>query len=186
MRSLNHTLFLLTVLTLVGCSTVQVSQDYDPHADLSRYGTWQWRETVQPKTGDIRADNPLLDKRIRRSIANHFAGRHFNETTTQPDILLSYHLNIERKIYSDTTYSSVGVGGFYYPWYGGMGTETRIWQYDESRLTIDIEDAHTGELVWRGVGVYRFKAYKTPQEAEAAIQQTVDKILQQFPPPNTP
>ena len=186
MRSLYRTILLLTALTLGGCSTVEVSQDYDVHADLSHYGTWQWRDAVQPKTGDIRADNPLLDKRIRRAVANHFAGRHFDETTETPEIFLSYHLTIERKINSDTTYSSVGVGGFYYPWYGGIGTETRIWQYDESRLTIDIEDARTGELVWRGVGVYRFKDYKTPQEAEAAIQQTVDRILQQFPPPNTP
>ena len=186
MRRLAGTILLAAALVASGCSTVQVSQDYDVQADLSDFGTWQWRNPVQPPTGDIRADNPLLDKRIRRAVENHLSSRNFGRTQGQPDITLSYHLAIERKIYSDTAYTSLGVGGYYHPWYGGFGTETRIWQYDENRLTIDIHDVHTGELVWRGVGTYRFKDYKTPEAAAEATQKAVDKILDQFPPGNRP
>jgi hypothetical protein len=181
MRVLATTLLLLTA-ALVGCSGVTVSQDYDPHADLSRFGTWQWRQSVQPTTGDIRADNPLQDKRIREAVEAHLAGRQFEQTSGRPDVTLTYHLTIEQKIRSDTVHTAVGAGRYHYPWYGGIGTETRIRQYDQSRLTIDIRSADSNELLWRGVGIYRLKAYKTPQEAAAATQQTVDKILQQFPP----
>jgi hypothetical protein len=182
MRSLTRNLLLLVVFAMAGCTTVQVSQDYDPHADMSRYGTWQWRDPVQVATGDIRVDNPLLDKRIRHAVENHLAGRNISPASGQPDLYLTYHLVIEQKIQSDTYYSTVGVGSYYHPWYGGMGTETRIWQYDESRLTIDIHSADTGELMWRGVGTYRLRTHKTPEEAAAAAQKTVDKILSQFPP----
>lgn len=182
MRPITVTVLLLTVVLVAGCSGVQVSQDYDPRADLSHYGTWQWKDPVQPPTGDVRVDNPLLDRRIRQAVENHLAARSSSPGGGQPGLHLVYHLAVERKIQSDTYYSSVGVGSYYHPWYGGMGTETRIRQVDESRLTIDIHEADTGALLWRGVGVYLLKTYKTPEAASSAIQKIVDRILEQFPP----
>jgi hypothetical protein len=186
MRPLTLNTLLVVVLAMGGCTTVQVSQDYDPHADMSRYGTWQWRDPVQATTGDTRVDNPLLDKRIRHAVENHLASRNLDHSSGKPDLYLTYHLTIEQKIQSDTYYSTMGVGSFYHPWYGGVGTETRIRQFDESRLTIDILSADTGDLLWRGVGTYRLRTYKTPEEAAAATQKTIDKILFQFPPYRQP
>ena len=182
MRTLTFSRLLFAVLVMAGCASVQVSQDYDPHADMSRYGTWQWRDLVQAATGDIRVDNPLLDKRIRRAVEIHLVGRNISPASGKPDLYLTYHLVIEQKILSDTYYSTVGVGSYYHPWYGGVGTETRIRQYDESRLTIDIYSAGTGDLLWRGVGRFRLRTHKTPEEAAEATRRTVDKILFQFPP----
>jgi hypothetical protein len=186
MRSLTLNILLVVLLAMTACTTVQVSQDYDPHADLSHYGTWQWRDRTQAATGDIRVDNPLLDKRIRHAVENHLASRNILSSQGPPDLYLTYHLTIEQKIQSDTYYSTVGIRSFYHPWYGGVDTETRIRQYDESRLTIDIHSADTGDLLWRGVGTYRLRTYKTPEEAAAAAQKTVDKILFQFPPYRQP
>ncbi|BBO74254.1 hypothetical protein DSCW_16710 [Desulfosarcina widdelii] len=174
----------IVLFLLSACTNVQVSQDYDPLSDLSRYGTWQWREAVQPQAGDIRIDNPLLDQRIRTAVSNNLENRGISRTSERPEIYLSYRLGVERKIESDTTHTTIGYGGYYHPWYGGIGTETSIRQYDESRLTIDIHKADTGQLLWRGVGTYRFRTYKTPQDAAAAMQKIVDKILIQFPPAN--
>ena len=182
MRPMAVTVLLFAVMVVAGCSSVQVSQDYDPRADLSHYASWQWKDPVQPPTGDTRVDNPLLDRRIRQAVENHLTRRNISPASGQPGLRLVYHLAVERKIQSDTYYSSAGVGRYYQPWYGGMGAETRIWQVDESRLTIDIHAADTGALLWRGVGVYRLKTYKTPEAAAAAIQKIVDKILEQFPP----
>ncbi len=182
MRPLAATAVLVVLIALAGCATVQVNQDYDPRADFSGYATWQWRDPVQPSTGDIRADNPLMDKRIRRAVENHLFSRFLNQAEDRPDFYLAYHLAIEPRIQSDRFHTTLEVGPYYHPGYGGFGTETRIRQYDESRLTIDIHSADTGDLVWRGVGTYRLKTYKTPQQADAAAQARVDKILLQFPP----
>ncbi len=175
-------LFILAVLVFTGCAIVQVSQDYDPQADIPRYGTWQWRDPVQGATGDIRIDNPLLDRRIRHAVENHLTGRNMVQAQVRPDLFLSYHLTIEQNIQSDSYYSTVGVGSFYHPWYGGIGTETRIRQYDQGRLTIDIHSADTGALIWRGVGVFRARTHDTPEAAAEATHSIVDKILFQFPP----
>jgi hypothetical protein len=172
----------LALLTLVGCTVVQVNQDYDPDAKFGRLTTWQWRDATQPATGDVRVDNLLLDKRIRRAVERHLAARHIRRVTADPDFYLAYHFAVQQKIKSESYNTTMGWGGYYYPWYGGFGTETRIYQYDESRLTIDVIDADSGSLLWRGTGIYRFRDYKTPELAAEKMQQTVDKILAQFPP----
>jgi hypothetical protein len=100
----------------------------------------------------------------------------------QPNFTLTYHLSIDQKIWSDTYNSAFGVGRYSDPWYGGFGTETRIRQYEESRLTIDIHAADSGDLLWRGVGVFRFVDQASPEAAAEDMQKTVDKILWQFPP----
>jgi uncharacterized protein YceK len=182
MKTAAFTVLVLVVLVFSGCATIQVSQDYDPHADMTRYGTWQWRDPVQGATGDIRIDNPLLDKRIRRAVDNHLASRNIKAVQVQPDLHLSYHLTIQQKILSDSYYSTVGVGSYYHPWHGGIGTETRVRQYDESRLTIDIYAADTDDLIWRGIGVFRLRTHETPEEAAEATRKIVDKILYQYPP----
>ena len=150
----------LAVLASGGCATVQVSQDYDPRAIVSGTGTWQWRDPVQGATGDIRIDNPLLDRRVRHAVERHLTGRNLVRTAARPDLVLSYHLIIEQKIVSDSYYSTVGLGSFYDPWYGGIVTETRIRQYDQCRLTIDIHSADSGALTWRGVGVFRLTTHE--------------------------
>lgn len=182
MRALVFILLSIATMTQIGCTVVQVSQDYDPDGAFQNLGAWQWRNPVQSATGDLRVDNPLLDRRIRRAVENHLAGRNIRLDREHPDFHLVYHLAIQPKIRSDSYYSTMGVGGFYYPWYGGVDTETRIYQFDESQLTIDIHAVDTGDLLWRGVGIYRFKRYKTPEVAAEDVQKTVDKILSQFPP----
>lgn len=186
MRTLTLSVLFIGVLVFSGCTSVQVSQDYDPHADMSRYGTWQWRDPAQTATGDIRIDNPLLHKRIRHAVDNHLTSRNISPAKGKPDLYLSYHLTIQQKTQIDTYYSTVGAGSYYQPWYGGIGTETSIRQYDECRLTIDFHSADTGALVWRGVGVFRLRTHNTPQEATEATGEIVDKILYQFPPAARP
>lgn len=182
MKPLTAVVMAIAVLLAAGCTPVQVSQDYDLQAELSHPGTWQWRYRQQPATGEIRVDNPLLDKRIRRAVETHLARRDITRVDANADLLLSYYLNITRRLYNDTVTTDMGVGGYFYPWYWGVGTETRVYQYDQSELIIDIHAADTNALIWRGVGAYRYRSYDSPEAAAEAMQTIVDRILAQFPP----
>ncbi len=172
----------MVFLIMAGCAIVQVSQDYDSDKKDVPHETWNWRQSVRPSTGDPRIDNPLLDKRIRRAVGDHLKRRKILLDQDSPDILLTYHLAIESKIRSDTGFTSWGIGTYAYPWYGGMDTTTRIYQYDQFRLTIDIYAADTRQLVWRGVGTYMVEDFATPDVAARKMQEIVDRILGQFPP----
>ena len=57
----------LTLVLLAGCSSLQVSSDYDPGADFSQYKTFGWPTGDRPPE-DALAKNPLVAKRIEHSI----------------------------------------------------------------------------------------------------------------------
>ena len=68
MRKLwQHAIPALTLL-VIGCSGLEVSQDYDVNTDFSGLKLYAWKSEKQAQTGDIRVDNPLLDARIRAAV----------------------------------------------------------------------------------------------------------------------
>ena len=170
------------LLVLSGCSSVRVSQDYDPDKMPGKMGTFAWNEKVQPKTGDVRVDNPLLDRRIRNAVEAHLTGRNGRMVNTNPDYVIGYQLEIKSKINSYSHCPRFGPWGYRYGWYTHFDCEPQVYQYDEERLIVDVLDGNGRDLLWRGTGVYRLKRYRTPQAAIRDIQQTVDRILGQFPP----
>ena len=168
-------------LLLFGCSSVTVSQDYEIGADFSKYRSFDWVSAQQPKTGDIRVDNPLLDARIRSAVEQTLTEKGFRkETGGRSDMHVAYHLTIRSKIEGDTFRSGVGYGR--YPYWGGAGFETTIRQYDEGMLVIDIGDAAANRLIWRGTGTRRVTEKTNPEKSIRIVNQTVNEILNQFPP----
>jgi hypothetical protein len=171
----------MIAILLFGCSTVKVSQDYDPATDFSIYRTFDWYPGPQPKTGDIRVDNPLLDERIRKAVTRELIAKGFRRVAGQvPDVYVAYHLTIRTKLEADTVHTGVGYGR--YPYYGGVGYDTWVRQYDEGMLVIDIADAQADKLLWRGVGTRRVTETKNPQKSTEVVNKTVAEVLAQFPP----
>jgi hypothetical protein len=168
-------------LLFFGCSAVTVSQDYEIGADFSKYRSFDWVSAEQPRTGDIRVDNPLLDARIRKAVEQTLTSKGYRKKTDgPPDMRVAYHLTIRSRIEGDTFRSGFGYG--YYPYWGGAGFETTIRQYDEGLLVIDIGDAAENRLIWRGTGTRRVTEKASPEKTTRIVNQTVTEILNQFPP----
>ena len=166
---------------LFGCSSVTVSQDYEIGADFSRYRTFAWISADQPRTGDIRVDNPLLDARIRNAVEQTLTSKGFEKKADgQPDMLIAYHLTIRSRIEGDSFRTGVGYGRD--PYWGATGFETTIRQFDEGMLVIDIGDAAENRLIWRGTGTRRVTEKVSPEKSTRIVNQTVQEILNQFPP----
>ena len=168
-------------LLLWGCSPVRVSLDYDVSADFARYRTFDWYPGPQPKTGDVRVDSPLLDARIRTAVTDTMLAKGYRRVTdARPDLYLAYHLTIRSKFEADTFNTGFGYGG--YPYWGGVGYETRIREYDEGMLIVDIIDVASDKLIWRGTGTRRVTEQSDPEKTTRVVNQTVAEILSQFPP----
>ena len=54
--------------------------------------------------------------------------------------------------------------------------------YDEGTLIIDMIDPLNHELIWRGISTQQVSKHTTPEESAAVVDETVEKILAQFPP----
>ena len=95
-----------------------------------------------------------------------------------PDLLVVYHIGTQEKIqvtdwgyrYSD-----------YYWGYGGRQID--VYQFTEGSLVIDLVDAETTNLVWRGTGTGVVdQDQKSPEEMQARANEVINKIMKSFPP----
>ena len=176
-------LFLLFIIT--ACSPVQVSQDYTPGVNLNGLRSYAWHYDQQEKTGDIRIDSPLIDTRIRTAIDETLAARGYRRTSRdQADFHVAYQYAIRAKLRSDNVQTSIGFGFGSYGHHSGIGvsTGTDVSNYDEGLLIIDILDARDGSALWRGKGTRQVFIHTEPERMTEQINETVHKILDQFPP----
>ena len=180
-------LFLTVIVT--GCSGVRVSQDYPANTDYAALKTYAWQSEEQEKTGDLRLDNPLRDKRIRQAIDTFLTEKgYWRVTGIQPDFLIAYHQKIYSRIDADNSGSGFvfGMGSFGRQGGIGMSVGNRTTEYDESMMVITIIDSSSNDVIWRGTGTRRFAQHAEPEKITKQINENVTKILMQFPPQEKP
>jgi len=182
-------IIIVLLFTVLGCSGITVSQDYDPANDFSGLKTYAWQSETQATTDDIRVDNPLLNTRIRTAVDRSISRKNYQKISDgTPDFYVRYQYTILRRIGSEDVSTGIGfgIGGFGHR-SGvaggiGIGTGSEISEYDEGMLVIDFIDADNGALIWRGTGTRRLSAQPDPEKTIAEINKTVDEIIAQFPP----
>ncbi len=176
---------LLLLLIAGGCSGVKVSQDYTSAGNLAGLSTYAWHTDSQEKTGDIRIDTPLVDSRIRDAIEATLAARGYRKTARdQADFHVAYQYDIRGRLRSDNLRTRIGFGFGSFSRHGAFGVSTGsdVSPYDEALLVIDILDARDGSTLWRGKGTRQAFTHTEPAKLTEQINETVHKILDQFPP----
>ncbi len=178
-------LFLILFLTLYGCSSIQVNTDFDDEADFSAIHTYSWKAVNV--SGDALANNPLLYKRIVKSIDGYLQDRGYQQADPGvADILVAIHAVTKEKMRVTDWGGPRGYyrDPWYDPWWGGSayGGRVDVSYYTEGTLVIDIVDRRRHELIWRGLGTSIVHKYSDPGKMEKAVNEYVGEILDRFPP----
>jgi hypothetical protein len=169
----------VTVLLLAGCSSVSVNYDYDHDADFRAFTSYDWMQGPTVAVGDARAAqtrNTLLDQRIRKAVDGQLVDRGLKQRAN-PDLLVVYHIGVEDKI--NVTDWGYTYGSYYWGW-GGRAVD--VYQYQEGTLIIDLINAKTEMLVWRGWATKTLEDNPSPEKAEYTINSVVEKIFRDYPP----
>lgn len=150
----------LLTMTLLLASSLQVVE-YDPEVDFSRYKTWSWQAD-----GTAAAD-PVVDKRIRDALARGLAARGLSSVGSDATLLVRYHAARTKRIEIVSRDP-----GFKDPPTGIRYAET-------GSLVVELLDAASGKVVWRGqaTGVLKYG----PQEIKAQIDAAVAELLAAVP-----
>lgn len=173
MHSLTMTVTGVLALTLAlgGCA-MQVRSYAPLGASLQPYRTYDWGPLDASSTGDPRLDgNEFFQARMRTAVDAQLAGRGF-EKAASPDLRLHYHASVTQEI----TIS----GG---ERRNGVCEDCQPEVYDAGTLMIDLVDARTGRLVWRGWAQSSFEGVIDDQRSlERRVDEAVAQIMRKLPP----
>lgn len=159
------------LLAAAACAPLTVRSYLDNHVDLSRYRTYDWQAAPQ-WTGDPRLDsNPVFHDYLRTAIESELLTRHVERRADgRADLLVRYRAGTTQRFYT------TGEDG------SSPCTDCRLEVYDAGTIVIDLIDARTDRLVWRGWaeggidGVVDNQAW-----LERRIDQAVARIFEQLP-----
>jgi len=132
---------------------IQWNKDYD----FSHVKTFAWQDPTAPS---LAQSNPFMHKFIQDEIEKRIVAAGLTKAApgAAPDIWVTYHGSVQNNVelHSDSFgygFGGYGMGGWGMYGYGMAGpvsTTTRVVEYKEGTLIVDIVDPVKKELVWRG------------------------------------
>ena len=199
MKAIRFALGAVAVLTITGCASLQVRTDYNPQASFGQLRTYDWNTGTVDPSGHPAVNSPLVAQRIRHAVDSTLTHMGYQRVTTgTPDFRVTYRIVAERKTRVDPGYGYDGYGyGSYYgrgylghgygrysrrgfgygPYYGS----SRVREYVEAQLVLDVVDARTNELIWRGWATDDLDGNPRPEAVQRYIEEAVEQILERFP-----
>jgi Domain of unknown function (DUF4136) len=165
----------LTLFLAKASFAQQVKTDYDRAANFSQYKTFSWKKVQTP--------DPLWVDRIKAAVDAALAAKGWTQVESGGDIsIVAIEINRDQQTLN-TFYDNFG-GGFGRRGFGGFGgfgeATTTPETYTVGTLVVDLFDAKTKNLVWRGVssGMLSNKSDKNIENLNKGVQ----KLFQHFPP----
>ena len=99
-------------LLVSACSGISTTTDFDPSVDFSAFSTYDWVDS------EGQVDN-ITSSRIRSSVDAAMAAKGFTQSTSNPDLAVSYQVSTAERRSFNTVNAGWGGG---YGWGGwGMG-----------------------------------------------------------------
>jgi hypothetical protein len=160
-------------LALAGCATMRVGSFVERGTNFTVYRTYAWASDAQLATGDPRLDNnEFFQARLQAAVEKGLSARGLEKAESgQPDFVLHYHASVTQKV------DAGGVDDQY-----GYCEDCGPSVFDAGTLTLDVVDARTNKLAWRGWAESTFDGVVDNQGwLERRIDEAVGRILQTFP-----
>lgn len=193
MNTIYRILIGLAVSTLLPTPALAQKTTYDVGAaDFSVLKTFGFKDSPAPPNATEATtayDSPFVRERTHAAIAAQLEGRGFRRDDGHPDVYVATRRTFKTEY---TTYSSYSWGlGYDYTWgwspyYTGWGAPYGgdTWYTDErtiGTLIVDVENAATGQLIWRGIGEKHVHPLSSPEHRTKRVREEVTKIFRHFP-----
>jgi len=154
-------------------ASMNISSFVERGTDVRQYRTYSWGPADLQATGDPRLDNnEFFQERIRAAIEQQLDGRGFEKTAADAsDLLIHYHANVEQL---------VNANGLDEPYASCEDCEPYV--YDAGTIVVDLVDARTHRLVWRGWAEGSIDGVVDDQAwMEKRVDEAVARIMARLP-----
>ena len=172
-----------SLLTLAGvvlmgavALTQNITYDFDKAANFSSFDTYTWVR------GTVLADQ-LNHKRVVDAINAQLVAKGLSrvESAAHADLLVAYHATFDRDL--QVTGFSSGWGG--YAFRGSRSGVARTEQILTGTLVVDMVDARTSTIVWRGIATKEIDVNDKPEKRDRNITRAAERLFKNYPPDQT-
>jgi hypothetical protein len=188
------------VVLLAGCASGggRYGSLTEPGFSVREGQAWAWRPTdrAMPGPADPRVDNDIVRNAIERGIRAAMASRGLVEATDpgEADLLVAYRVGLRRRVEQREEIAPprpiprqrvvCGPRGCVpvldlWGWHGPPVTTTRTIEYLEGGVMLDVFDARSGRLGWRGTLEDRVQKDGLPPQA--TIDTAMRKLVAGMP-----
>ncbi|HWZ13003.1 MAG TPA: DUF4136 domain-containing protein [Acidobacteriaceae bacterium] len=160
---------MLLVLTAASFAQ-QVKTDYDHSANFGQYKTYSW--------ANVQTRDPLLVDRIKDAVNGALTAKGWTQVASGGDVSVTATEITQNQQTLNTFYDGFGGGRRFGEGFGDATTTTDT--YKVGSLVIDLSEAKTNTLIWRGSSsdTLSDNADKNTKNLDKGVQ----KMFKHFPP----
>jgi len=189
MKALRTLIMMALVIGTTVDAGTKVRVDYDQNASFEHLRQYSWAVQENDNKVDQALSGPLVIERIRQEIDIELASLGYEKVDPeQADILIDYHLSTEEKTkvttfdnYYGSSYYGHGYGHSYGYADASYVATPIVREFLEVTLTLDIIEAQTGDVIWRGWAIKSLDQDPKPKKVRKLIRRSVHKILKKLP-----
>ena len=171
----------LALAVLAGSSSALAAthSDFTKSYPLQTLKTFEFKEQHRISRDPL-ANNDIWANDVRQAIGSDLAAHGIMEATNgNPDFHVAFYVGLKDRY--DVNYVGYGVPvfhrGFRAGWWGWpRGYDVWAVPYTQSTVIVDVVDAHTNQLVWRGYDTNTLNT-KNPDKT---LTKAVDNVLSRF------
>ena len=153
-------------------SAQQVKTDYDRAANFGQYKTYSWEH--------VKTKDPLDVDRIKSAVNAALSAKGWTQVDSGGDVCIVAMEMTQNQQTLDTFYNGFG-GGWRWRGFGGFGEATTTTEtYKVGTLIVDLFDAKTKKLIWRGSASDTLSDNSNKNIKN--LDKGVEKMFKHFPP----
>ena len=133
-------------LALIGCAPVRVSSHIDARTDFTRFKSFDWGPADALPAGDPRLDaSGFFQDHMQGAVERQMLLKGYERAGARdvPDLRIHFHAVIKDRMNVDAFDARRGLCS-------GSDCGGVVAEFEEGTLIVDVMDARTNRLVWRG------------------------------------
>lgn len=172
---------ILSVFTIMSCSSIKVTSDSEKTTDFSQYKTYSF---LGWQNNSDQIMNDFDKKRMRDAFEAEFQKRELKFVESGGDMAISLFIvvNQEKTVTAYSNHYGGGYGRYSrygYGWGGSSSTTYSENDYLKGTLVMDAFDEKSGDQIWQGVA--KGTVQEKPEKREKSIPGTVSALMSKFP-----
>jgi hypothetical protein len=168
MKHARWTLLPFALLLITSAAWGRTTTDYDHHVNFTKYKTYSW--------GKLETADTIWDQRVRDAVDSQLTAKGWTQVRSGGDVVV----NALGKTHPEQTLNTFYDGFLGWRW-GGFGeATTTVDTYKVGTLVVDIFDANSKNLIWRGVASDTISS--NPDKDTRKLNSEVLKMFKRFPP----